>query len=216
MYQTVLFDLDGTLTDPGIGITNSVAYALRKYGIEVADRRELYRFIGPPLHESFENYYGFSQERAKEAVEYYREYYREKGIFENCVYTRIQELLETLCGKGRKLAVATSKPEIFANQILEHFDLAPYFTCVAGSNLDGTRTKKAEVIAYALERCQIADFSQTVMVGDRKHDIQGANQVGLDSIGVLYGYGDYAEMTKAGATYMVERPQDILPIVAGN
>ena len=215
MYQTVLFDLDGTLTDPGVGITNSVAYALKKYGIEAADRAELYKFIGPPLHESFETYYGFSQEEAKAAVEAYREYYRGKGIYENFVCDGVEALLRALREAGRELVVATSKPEIFAKQILEHFCLAPYFSYIAGANLDGSRTRKAEVIAYALESCGITDRSQAVMVGDREHDVLGARQVGVDSIGVLYGYGDYEELKRAGATHIVESAADIFPIVAG-
>lgn len=156
MYEVVLFDLDGTLTDPGEGITNSVAYALKKYGIRVSDRTELFRFIGPPLHESFEVYYGFSEEQAKEAVEYYREYYRDTGIFENVVYPGIEDTLKILKDSGRKLAVATSKPGQFAKEILRHFHLEGYFEFVAGSNMDGTRTKKDEVISYALDALKIS------------------------------------------------------------
>lgn len=156
MYHVVLFDLDGTLTDPGEGITNSVAYALKKYGIGVSDKRELYKFIGPPLHESFEMYYNFSKEQAKEAVEYYREYYRETGIFENVVYQGMEDTLKILKDSGRKLAVATSKPELFAKEILEHFHLETYFEYVAGANMDGTRTKKDEVISYALDALKLS------------------------------------------------------------
>lgn len=216
MYEVILFDLDGTLTDPGVGITNSVAYALKKYGIEVADKTELYKFIGPPLQESFEKYYEFSEEKARTAVEYYREYYRDKGIFENLVYEGIEKLLKAIYDSGKKMIVATSKPEIFAKQILEHFDLAKYFTCIAGANMDGTRTKKDEVIAYALERCRISDYTKAVMIGDREHDVIGANKIGLDSIGVLFGYGDYDELKNAGASYIVERVEDIYPIINGN
>lgn len=213
MYEVVLFDLDGTLTDPGVGITNSVAYALNKYGIEVTDRSELYKFIGPPLQESFEHYYGFSKEKAQEAVAYYREYYREKGIFENLVYEGIEELLKAISNSGKQIIVATSKPEEFAKKILEHFDLAKYFTYIAGSNMDGTRTKKAEVISYALETCNITDYSKVVMIGDREHDVIGANKVGVASIGVLFGYGDYAELKAAGASYIVETVEDMYPIL---
>lgn len=173
MYEVILFDLDGTLTDPGVGITNSVAYALKKYGIEVTDKTELYKFIGPPLQESFETYYGFSEEKARTAVEYYREYYRDKGIFENLVYEGIEKLLKTIYDSGKKIIVATSKPEIFANKILEHFHLAKYFTYIAGASMDGTRTKKDEVISYALKTCYISDFSKVVMIGDREHDVIG-------------------------------------------
>ena len=162
-YKNILFDLDGTLTDPGVGITNSVAHALRKYGITVDDNRELFKFIGPPLHESFEAYYGFSKDEAFTAVEYYREYYRDRGIFENLLYDGIPDLLKFLHSRGHILAVATSKPEIFAKQILDHFTLGKYFTCITGSNLDGTRTKKAEVIDYALSSCGIHDKASTTV-----------------------------------------------------
>jgi phosphoglycolate phosphatase len=208
-YKYILFDLDGTLTDSGIGITNSVMYALKKYGIEVSHRSELYRFIGPPLWDSFENYYGFSKEEAKTAVEYYREYYRDKGIFENLIYDGFEDLLKTLKDNNKILIVATSKSEVFAKQILEHFDIAKYFTYIAGSNLDGTRVKKDEVIKYALESCNIMDLSKAIMIGDREHDIIGAKEVGINSMGVLFGYGDRNELEKAGADFIVDTVSDI-------
>ena len=208
-YEYILFDLDGTLTDSGIGITNSVMYALEKYGIEVSDRRELNKFIGPPLWNSFEDYYGFSKEEAKTAVEYYREYYREKGIFENLVYDGFEDLLKTLKDNNMILIVATSKSEVFAKQILEHFGIAKYFDYVAGSELDGTRVKKYEVIKYALESCNITELSKAIMIGDREHDIIGAKAVGIDSIGVVFGYGDKSELEKAGADFIVETVADI-------
>lgn len=208
-YQIVLFDLDGTLTDPGVGITNSVAYALKKYGIEVADKTQLYPFIGPPLIDSFEKYYGFSEEEAKHAVTLYREYFREKGIFENEVYDGIAPMLEHLTDSGKTLIVATSKPEIFARQILEHFQLDGCFRYIAGANLDGTRSKKNEVIEYALEACDVTDRSAAVMIGDRDYDIIGAQKTGLDSVGVLYGYGNRAELERAQATYIVKTVADL-------
>lgn len=208
-YEYILFDLDGTLTDPAIGITNSVMYALKKYGIEVSDRSELYKFIGPPLGDSFEKYYGFSKEEAKTAVEYYREYYRDKGIFENLVYDGLEDLLKTLKDNNKILIVATSKPEVFAKQILEHFNIGKYFTYIAGSNLDGTRVKKDEVIKYAIESCNIIDLSKAIMIGDREHDIIGAKVVGINSIGVLFGYGDRSELENAGANFIVDTVADI-------
>ena len=213
MYQTVLFDLDGTLTDPGIGITNSVAYALEKYGIRTADRSELYKFIGPPLQDSFEMFYGFSKEDARKAVDYYREYYKDRGIYENRLYEGMDTLLQSLYDAGRTLLVATSKPEEFARQILEHFAVSHYFTYVAGSNMDGTRSRKDEVIAYALETGKIQNLSSAVMVGDREYDIKGAKQTGIDSIGVLFGYGSRQELETAGADYIAELPGDIGLIV---
>ncbi|WP_346352988.1 HAD family hydrolase [Azotosporobacter soli] len=212
-YEYILFDLDGTLTDPALGISNSIIYALKKYGIEVGERSELFKFIGPPLAESFEKYYGFSEEKANQAVEYFREYYRAQGIFENVIYDGIEELLKTLQEKHRQLLVATTKPEVFAKQILEHFAIAQYFSFIAGSNLDGTRVKKDEVIAYALESCKITDLTKTIMIGDREHDVLGAKKIGIASLGVLFGYGDRAEHEKAGADYIVERVDEIEKIV---
>ena len=212
-YEYILFDLDGTLTDPAVGITNSVMYALERYGIKVNDRSELYKFIGPPLMESFEVYYGFSKDEAKMAVEYYREYYKEKGIYENLVYDGFEELLKTLKDSRKTLIVATSKPEVFAKQILEHFDLAKYFTYIAGSNLDGTRVKKSEVIQYALSSCSINNLSKVIMIGDREHDIIGAKAAGIKSIGVLFGYGDRNEHENAGADFIVETVADIEKII---
>lgn len=208
-HKFILFDLDGTLTDPGLGITNSVLYALRKYHIQVSRRSDLYKFIGPPLHESFENYYGFSKEKAKEAVEYYREYYREKGIFENSLYYGIEDLLKELQSNGKILLLATSKPEIFAKQILSHFNIAEYFSFCAGSNLDGSRTKKDEVIAYALKNSDILNLSDAVMVGDRMHDIIGAKQNHIDSVGVLYGYGSREELEQNGAESIAETVENL-------
>lgn len=210
MYDYFLFDLDGTLTDPGLGITNSVAYALEKYHITVEDRRELYPFIGPPLRHSFSEFYGFDEEKTKEAVAFYREYFSEKGLFENEVYEGIPEVLSQLKQAGKKLLVATSKPEEFTNRILEHFGLAEYFDFVAGATMDETRNEKADIIAYALEQISDADKSKIVMVGDRKFDILGARENGIDSIGVLYGYGSRAELEEAQATHIVEKPENLL------
>ena len=215
MYEVVLFDLDGTLTDPGVGITNSVAYALEKYGIKTENREELYPFIGPPLHESFEVFYGFSREKAMEAVAYYREYYSDRGIFENIVYDGMEKLLTGLKEAGKTLLVATSKPELFARMILEHFGLTKYFTYIAGANMDGSRTRKDEVISYALMAGNVADLSKAIMVGDREHDILGAKKVGIDSAGVLYGYGSREELTGAGADYIVEKAEEIAQVVSG-
>lgn len=208
-YEYVLFDLDGTITDPGIGITNSVMHALDKYGIKVSDRSELYKFIGPPLWESFGKYYGFSREEANKAVEYYREYYRDKGIFENLVYEGFEDLLKLLKANGKTLIVATSKPEVFAKKILEHFNLVKYFTFIAGGNLEGTRVNKNDIISYALESCKIQDKSNVIMIGDREHDVIGAKKNNIHSIGVLFGYGDRKELENAGADYIAETVSDI-------
>ena len=210
MYQNILFDLDGTLTNPGEGITNSVAYALKKWKIEVKDKRELYPFIGPPLMDSFQTYYQFSEEDSRQAVTYYREYFSEKGIYENEVYDGVREMLEELKGKKKSLILATSKPEEFALRILKHFELYDYFDFVAGASMDGARSRKGDVIQYALESCKIVDLSSAIMVGDREYDIAGAKQAGMDSLGVLFGYGSYEELKKAGATYLAKTVSDIL------
>lgn len=211
-YKYILFDLDGTLTDPAEGITNSVKYALQKFGIEVGDKSELNKFIGPPLWDSFEEYYGFTREQANQAVEYYREHFRDKGIFENKVYPGVEGLLETLNAEGKKLVLATSKPRVFAERILEHFGLKKFFSFIAGSELDGTRVDKGEVIQFALAGIGVEKLSQAVMVGDRRHDILGAHKAGIKAIGVLAGYGGGEELLDAGADYIVERVADIWEI----
>ena len=212
-YDYLLFDLDGTLTDPAEGITNSVIHALKKWGIEVSDKRELYCFIGPPLSVSFKKYFGFSDEDSLKCVEYYREYFRDRGIFENRVYDGIPELLDRLRKEGKTIILATSKPEKFAKQILEHFDLSKYFDFVAGASMDESRNKKEDVIRYALEMSRVTDSSRALMIGDREQDIVGARLNSLDSLGVLYGYGDREEHTAAGATYIAETVEDILNFV---
>lgn len=213
MYNTILFDLDGTLTDPGVGITNSVAYALEKFNIKNVDKTELFKFVGPPLKDSFMNFYGFDEADSLQAIQYYREYFKEIGIWENKVYDDIPEMLQELKLSGKRIILATSKPEVFAKKILEHFDLLKYFDYVAGATMDGARSKKADVIRYALENCKISELHEVVMVGDREHDIIGANETGIDSIGVLFGYGDKNELEAVSATYIVESPKDILNVV---
>ena len=194
MYHTILFDLDGTLTDSGPGITNSVAYALKKWNIEEKDINVLRKFVGPPLDASFAKYYGFSKEKCVQAIQYYREYYLTKGIYENQVYDGMEELLKWLRDTGRRAIVATSKPEPSAIHVLEYFHMDSYFDIIAGATMDGSRVEKSDVIRYALDRAGIRDLSGVVLVGDRENDIQGAKANGLDSIGVLYGYGSRGEL----------------------
>ena len=209
-YKAILFDLDGTLTDPGEGITNSVAYALEKYGIEVEDKKELYKFIGPPLYESFREFYGFSEEKSKEAITYYREYYASYGINENKLYSGIKELLEDLKRAGKVLALATSKPEIFASRVLEDFDILKYFDFVGAATTDEkTRAPKEAVIEYTLENLKIKNREEIIMIGDRHFDINGAKQFNLDSVGVLFGYGSKNELESAGATYLAKDTEEI-------
>ena len=195
-YKNVLFDLDGTLTDPAEGITNALMHAQRRLGREVSPREELFVFIGPPLIETFMSEWGLTRAEADQALVYYREHFGTKGLFENVPYAGIGECLAQLKAAGLRLYVATSKPEPLSLRILEHFDLLPYFEAVAGSTMDEQRTKKGEVIAYALDTYAL-DPSETVMVGDRKHDVIGARENGLACIGVLYGSRE--ELTAAGA-----------------
>lgn len=198
-FDTVLFDLDGTLTDPAIGITNSIIHSLKKFGISVNDRKELYFFIGPPLVDSFMKHCGFSKEKAETAVEYYREYFKDKGLFENSVYSGIPELLQSLKQSGAKIVLATSKPHIFAEKILKHFDLYKYFDLIVGATLDGTLGEKSDIIAKVLKELNYTNLTDIAMVGDRKFDIEGAIQNDITPIGVLYGYGSKEELETAGA-----------------
>lgn len=213
MFDTVMFDLDGTLTDPGEGITKSVGYALKKFDIITQDRRELYKFIGPPLKDSFMKYYGFSEEKAEQAIAYYREYFRDIGIFENEVYGGVENMLRSLHADGKRLVLATSKPEEFAIRILDHFGLKKYFAVTAGASMDSSRSKKGDVIAYAISLCENFNKDTAVMIGDREHDIIGAKENGLKSIGVLYGYGDENELKTAGADYIASTTEDILNLI---
>ena len=210
MYKYVMFDLDGTLTNSELGITTCVQHALKKFGIEVEDRTLLRPFIGPPLGESFQVFYGLSKEESEQAIVYYRERFSVKGLYENEVYEGVEKTLQMLKDSGKKLIVATSKPEKFTMIILEHFDLLKYFDFVAGATMDGSRGEKADVIRYALEQCGIEDKSEVIMIGDRKFDILGAKENGLKSMGVLYGFGDREELMEAGADYIVESAEDIV------
>lgn len=198
-----------TLTAPlpssGEGIINSAVYALKKFGIE-PEISTMTKFLGPPLKDSFRDFYGFDDEKCELAVKYYREYYTTKGIFENRVYEGVEDCLRMLWEAGFHLAVATSKPQVFAVKILEHFHLAQYFDYIGGAELDGSRSVKAEVIVHTLKNCGVNDRSQVIMAGDRQHDVLGAKALGIDCIGMLYGYGTREELSKAGAVYIAETP----------
>lgn len=209
-YRYCLFDLDGTLTDPGIGITNSVMHALAKYDIIENDRDKLYPFIGPPLKESFQKYYGFSEDQALQAIEYYREYFRAGGIFENKVYEGIPELLGELKKRGVFIALATSKPYEFSVEILEHFNLSQYFDYIGAATMDGRIAKKADVITHLLDELRITDKQSVLMVGDRDQDIDGAKINGLPGAGVLWGYGSLEELQESGADYLIRKPGELL------
>lgn len=203
-YQWIFFDLDGTLTDPAVGITGGVQYALEKFGIHEANREKLYPFIGPPLTESLEKYYGFSLEQGTQAAVYYREYYKKQGMYENEVYEGIPEMLGRLKSAGKRLFVVTLKGENFAREILEHFHLMQYFEDVFGQRVDGLEMRKSQILEQVVEKYGISDLSQTVMVGDREHDIFAAKEMGIPDIGVLYGYGSREELEQAGAGRIVK------------
>ena len=213
MSDYVLFDLDGTLTDPAEGITNSVAYALNKYGIEVADKTTLNVFIGPPLSESFRKYFKFSILQSIDAVTKYREYYHDRGIFENRLYDGIPQLLASLKAAGKTVIMATSKPTVYAERIAVHFDIKKYFDIIVGSELDGTRIDKAEVIKEALRQAGDPATEKCIMIGDRLHDVNGAKKTGLRCIGVLYGYGGREELTEAGADMLAETVNDLYDLI---
>ncbi|WP_455920950.1 HAD family hydrolase [Pseudomonas putida] len=199
-YQNILFDLDGTLTDPREGITRSIQYALEKLGIIEPDLQKLEHFIGPPLLQAFMQFYGFDEEKAWQAVNFYRERFKVTGLYENEVFEGVIELLETLEAQGRHLYVATSKPWEFAREIARHFDFAKHFKVIYGSELDGTRTNKVELIAHLLKE-EGLDPAQTLMIGDRKHDLIGAKANGVDVVAVGYGFGSREELAAEAPTY---------------
>lgn len=212
MFDNLLFDLDGTLTDSFDGITNSVLYALKKMGEKLPAKEELRFFIGPPLSESFAVLFGGDTEKAELAVKNYREYYSVTGLLENRVYDGVEQTLKTLKDMGKRLFVATSKPEKFSVRIAEHFGLTKYIERVFGASFDSSRGTKDKVIEYALGEAGLIK-DKTVMIGDRHHDIDGAKANGLKSVGVLYGYGNYDELSSAGADFIVETPEEIVEII---
>lgn len=214
--KVILFDLDGTLTDSAPGITACVQYALEKMGKPEENAEALRCFVGPPLKDQFMSYAGFTEEEATEAVRYYRERYTKSGMYENSLYPGVEELLAFLKDRGCVLAVASSKPEQFVRQILEHFHLTGYFREIVGAGMDEKRTTKAEVIEEALKRLDMTSSRQdVVMVGDRSYDIIGAHECGIQCIGVGYGYGSMEELIKAGVTYVADSVEE-LEILAEN
>lgn len=232
MKKYILFDLDGTLTDPMVGITTCVQYALAAAGIEEPDLQKLTPFIGPPLKQSFMEFYGFSDEKAEQAVEKYRERFKDVGIFENEVYEGIPKLLSSLKKEGMLLSVASSKPEVFVKRILTHFSIDSYFDAVVGSELDGRRTDKKEVVAEALKRLYEKDAEKaeieetalfdaakrkcTYMVGDRKFDIIGAKAEGVISVGVTYGYGSEEELLAEQPDFLAHSVDELKEILLGS
>lgn len=212
MKKYLLFDLDGTLTDPKVGITTCVQYALRDLGIEEPDLDKLEPFIGPPLKDSFMEFYGMDGEQADRAMKKYRERFSTTGLYENEIYPGIADMLRDLKNKGFQLAVASSKPTVFVEKILEHFDIRQYFQAVVGSELDGSRVSKDQVVQEALRQlfgdrpiiCQ-----EVYMIGDRRFDMEGARAMNVESIGVTYGYGGMEELKEARADYIVESVEEL-------
>lgn len=203
-YHVLLFDLDGTLSDPKIGITKSVQFALNKMGVQVNDAESLVEFIGPPLQQSFAEFYGFDSKQVGQAMAFYRERFEREGIFENEIYRGIPEVLHHLKKQNKVLVVATSKPTPYSKKIVNYFQLDQYFDAVVGSHLDGTRTSKADIIQYILDSMPYIEKRNVMMIGDRKHDIIGAHKIGIDSLGVLYGYGQREELMNARPTYIID------------
>lgn len=210
--KTVLFDLDGTLTDSAPGIIHSVQQALREIGIEPWGFEELKVFVGPPLTESFQTYFGLKGELLEQAVLAYRRQYKKTGMFENKVYPQILHTVQTLRKWGKTLAIATSKPETFAIPILERFALRSYFDVIGAATLEEGRNSKESVIRYTLQKLKLDTPAGCILVGDRRYDVEGAAAVGMPCIGVLYGYGGKEELEKAGARYLAETPEDVLEI----
>ena len=212
-YKYIFLDLDGTLTDSKEGILNCIKYALSKFGIEENDNNKLMKYAGPPLYVSFTTFNGFDDEKAKKAIEYYRERFATIGIFENRAYDGAEELLQKLTAAGRILVLATSKPLIYAEQIVKKYRLRPYLKFISGAELDGTRDSKTEVIEYAIEKTKITDRSKIIMVGDRRQDILAAKECGIASCGVRFGYAEKGELENAGADYIADDFDELYKIL---
>jgi len=207
--EYVFLDLDGTLTDPSLGIINATIQALEYFGIHESDREKLGDFIGPPLYVSFAKHYGFSREQSQKAIEVFQDYYAPKGLYENTPYPGMRELLARWQSEGRKLVLATSKPEIFAMQILERFGMASSFTFIAGGDPCETRVHKSDVISYALKKLGITRDISAVMVGDTKYDVLGAAEFGFPTVGVLYGFGKREDLVEAGVSWLVSSVDEL-------
>lgn len=212
-HAVLLFDLDGTLTRSGRGITRSVQYALSKFGIAEPDPEALVDFIGPPLADSFMRRYAFDRSAAKQAVLYYREYYERKGMFENELYPGVSAMLSALRSREERMMIATSKPTVYAEKVLDHFGIRSSFAEVIGSELDGTRALKTEVLGELLSRLAPSDRRRCVMIGDRKHDVLAAADWQLPSIAVTYGFGSRAELEEARPTYIAHSVKELLSLI---
>lgn len=215
-YTHLLFDLDGTLTDSAPGILRSAAYALERFGIKVNDLNELYPFVGPPLEDSFMEFYGFSIADANKAVDIYHERYEKTGVYENKPYEGVHQCLDMLRSKGYRLALATSKPQDMTDVVLDKFDLRKHFDFIGARDNDGAMHTKADVINHVIAGMGIDDKSKAVMIGDRKYDIAGAIASGIDSIGLLLGYGSRDELATAGADYIVDDYDSLVRLLSSD
>lgn len=204
-FDTLLFDLDGTLTDSTEGIVRCLEYALERMGFDIPEDKN--KFLGPPLYRSFAEFCGMNEEQVNEAVRIFRERYSTVGLFENRVYEGVPEMLKRLRDGGKRIMVATSKPEVYAVRIFDRFGLSQFFEIVGGANINGTRNDKYEVIEYVLEKAGISDRSSVLMIGDRRQDVLGAHKTGLKCMGILWGFGSIEELTEAGADFIAETPE---------
>lgn len=212
-YDMILFDLDGTLTDPEHGLCESYYYGLTKSGVKIRDKKALKKYIGPTLVDIWQEDFGFTRDEAVCAIEKFREYFSVYGWWDNRVYDGVHDMLATLKSRGKILALATSKPEVFARRIVAKFDLLRYFDYVGAASLDGSRDKKWQVIEHVLECAGDPDRSHCILVGDRCFDAEGAARCGIDSLGVLYGMGTRDELEKAGFTYIVPTVDDVVKML---
>lgn len=212
-FEHILFDLDGTLTESAPGIVSSVRYSLEQFNIKDQTDRQLMRFIGPPLSESYSEFYGFNKEQCEQAIKFYREHYGEKGIFENALYPDIPEILSVLKKAGKKLYIATSKPEVYMKKIISHFGIEEYFDDVCGGDLEEKRNEKWLVVETIIERNNLKDAVKNgtvLMIGDRKHDIIGSRKNDVPCCGVLWGYGNIEEFREHNCAYVSEKVRDLI------
>ena len=216
-YNIILFDLDGTLTDPKVGITTCCQYGLRAVGVDVPDLKELEQFIGPPLLPAFQEVYGLDEEQALKAIDKFRERFQSVGLYENELLPGVPQMLRTLKEHGKILATASSKPEVVVKRILQYFSIDSWFDEIVGSTMDEKHAGKAEVIGEALRRlgCADADRDSILMVGDRMHDVEGAAALNIRTVGVTFGYGSRSELEQAGAWRIADTMEELTDILLG-
>lgn len=214
IYNHVLWDLDGTITEPSKGIFASLHYALKAFNCDVEGDEPLRKFIGPPLMDSFQNFCGMDEQTARLAMEKYRELYAEEGIFQCKVYDGVPELMAKIAASGKKNYLATSKPEVFARKLMDHFGLSQYIEFIGGSDIEETRVQKWDIINYVIESCKLGNKKdQMILIGDRKFDILGAKKCGIQAVGILWGFGSKQEFRENGAELICETPFDVERVI---